>query len=154
MAKQSKIERYNLVGIVLELAAQGKSTHEIADIITKQHGVPITHAAVARFLKQVRKERAEVTRSIVEEHIQKSLPSDLQILDEMNAELWSWFKDKNLKKGFRLHIYDRLLKGIQLKLEFSGAKEDIDVVQKTLAMIIAAAERREKYEHEEGDKGT
>ncbi len=124
MPKPSKIEQHSLEKDVLDWTRQGMSSREIAAKIGEEKGLNISHRAIAAFIKSVREERAETSRAIVQEHMQKTLPDDLEILDEMNQELSEWFKDESLSKRERLRIYDSLLRGIDMKLKNSGAGEN------------------------------
>ncbi|AKI96577.1 hypothetical protein [Kosmotoga pacifica] len=121
MPRPSKIEQYELEDYVLKKYAEGMSSSKISKELKEEKGISISKTAIANFLRAVREERAEISKTIVQEHIQKTIPDDLQKLDEMNEELFSWFKDPNIKKSQKLLIYDRLLRGIDLKLKNSGA---------------------------------
>jgi intein-encoded DNA endonuclease-like protein len=124
MPKPSKIEQHSLEKDVLDWTRQGMSSREIAAKIGEEKGLNISHRAIAAFIKSAREERAETSRAIVQEHMQKTLPDDLELLDEMNQELSEWFKDESLSKRERLRIYDSLLRGIDMKLKNSGASEN------------------------------
>jgi len=121
MPRPSKIEQYELEDYVLKKYAEGMSSSKISKALKEEKGISISKTAIANFLKTVREERAEISKTIVQEHIQKTIPDDLQKLDEMNEELFKWFRDPELPKQAKLQIYDRLLKGIDLKLKNSGA---------------------------------
>ncbi len=121
MPRPSKIEQYELEDYVLKKYAEGMSSSKISKALKEEKGISISKTAIANFLKTVREERAEISKTIVQEHIQKTIPDDLQKLDEMNEELFKWFRDPELPKQAKLQIYDRLLKGINLKLKNSGA---------------------------------
>ncbi|HPI17997.1 MAG TPA: hypothetical protein PK396_09740, partial [Mesotoga sp.] len=100
------------------------SSRDISKKIAEEKNLDVSYGAIASFLKSVREERAETSRAIVQEHMQKTLPNDLQLVDEMNSELSKWFRDKSLSKRERLRIYDSLLRGIDMKLKNSGAGEN------------------------------
>jgi transposase len=123
MPRLTKVEQYKLEKEVLDWSGQGMSSREISEKIAEKNLV-VSYGAIASFLKSVRKERAETSRAIVQEHMQKTLPDDLELLDEMNQELAEWFKDESLSKRERLRIYDSLLRGIDMKLKNSGAGEN------------------------------
>jgi len=123
MPKPSKIEQHGLEKEVLDWTSQGMSSRDISAKISEERDLSISHRAIAAFIKSVREERAETSRAIVQEHMQKTLPNDLELVDEMNSELSKWFKDESLSKRERLRIYDSLLRGIEMKLKNSGAGE-------------------------------
>lgn len=124
MPRLTKVEQYKLEKEVLDWSGQGMSSREISEKIAETKNLVVSYGAIASFLKSVRKERAETSRAIVQEHMQKTLPDDLELLDEMNQELAGWFKDESLSKRERLRIYDSLLRGIDMKLKNSGAGEN------------------------------
>ena len=124
MPKPSKIEQHGLEKDVLEWTSQGMSSRDISAKIMQEKGIHISHTSISSFIKSIREERAETSRAIVQEHMQKTLPNDLQLVDEMNSELSKWFKDESLSKRERLRIYDSLLSGIEMKLKNSGAGEN------------------------------
>ena len=124
MPKPSKIEQHGLEKDVLEWTSQGMSSRDISAKIMEERKIHISHTSISSFIKAVREERAETSRAIVQEHMQKTLPNDLQLIDEMNSELSKWFRDNSLSKRERLRIYDSLLRGIEMKLKNSGAGEN------------------------------
>jgi len=124
MPKPSKIEQHGLEKDVLDWTSQGMSSRDISAKIMEEKKIYISHSSIVSFIKSVREERAETSRAIVQEHMQKTLPDDLELLDEMNQELSEWFKDESLSKRERLRIYDSLLRGIDMKLKNSGASEN------------------------------
>ena len=121
----TKVEKYGLEDFVLSLSERGESPRKISRILKEQKKISISHATISSFLKSVRTERAEISKAIVQEHLQKSLPTDLQRLDEVLRVLYDALpndKDKIDKKS--LFIFDRWLKGLDLKLKNSGAGEN------------------------------
>lgn len=124
MPKLNKIEQHGLEKDVLDWASQGMSSRDISAKIMEEKKIYISHASIVSFIKLMREERAETSRAIVQEHMQKTLPNDLELVDEMNGELSKWFNDKSLSKRERLRIYDSLLRGIEMKLKNSGAGEN------------------------------
>lgn len=121
MPRISKIIQFQLEDKVLSLASQGMSSREIEKSLKETENKNISYVAINKFLQETREERAETSKRIVQEHIQKSIPGDLENLDSMNIKLLEWFNDSSLKKSQKLKIYDALLKGIGLKLKYSGA---------------------------------
>lgn len=124
MPRVSKIVQYELENKVLSLASQGMSSRDIEKVIKKEEKKNVSYVAINKFLQETREERAESSKRLVQEHIQKTMPSDLENLDNMNEELLKWFKDTKIKKSQRLQVYNSLLKGIELKLKHSGASEE------------------------------
>ena len=94
MARINKIDRFDLAPRVLALTAEGKTTHEIARILTDEAGgeYSMSQSTVARWLKDVRKERSEQTRQVVHDYIQKTVPTDLESINEVQAWLITQFR--------------------------------------------------------------
>lgn len=101
------------------------SCRQIAEELARD-GIEISHNSVARCLRGQRKERAEQTKSIVREHIRITVPTDLEILQEIRDQLNIWRKDDSLRVSERLMVIDRLNKVIDTRLKFSGAGEPDD----------------------------
>lgn len=124
MPRISKIIQFQLEDKVLSLASQGMSSREIEKSLKETENKNISYVAINKFLQETREERAETSKRIVQEHIQESIPDDLNNLDYMNSQLLKWFNDSNLKKSQKLKIYNSLLRGIDLKLRYSGADDE------------------------------
>lgn len=175
MAGQDKITRYGMSQRVLELSAMGKNTYEIAAIVTddlQARGISdsLSQSAVSRWLKGVREERAEKTRSVVQEHIKEVVPKDLEALEEIEGWLMGIFRnqrelvkirsemlqDEELQKmlsvvngGGESGDYDiktrgnaamMALKVIELKLKYSGILETPDDQEEAKALAREAEE--------------
>lgn len=137
MGRPNKIDQLNLAEKVLCLAAT-KTSREISAILAQDDKVDISHVAVARYIKGMREERAEQTRALVQEHIRGTVPTDLQTLDELVAELTALFREKN-KEGKpahdlteRLKVARELRQAIDTKLKYSGAGPPVASLPVTL----------------------
>ena len=95
MAAVKKIEKYRLEERTLSLSGQGKTTYDIAEILTQElEGQDaISQRTVARFLKEERQDRAEQTRAVVQDYIKGVVPKDLEALDEVEAWLQEVFRN-------------------------------------------------------------
>jgi len=92
MSEPMKIDKFNLGSRVLALAGQGESTMSIAKIITAEGSVDLSQSAVARWLKHERRERGELTRTVVQEAIKAQVPADMKALDEVEGWLLGQFR--------------------------------------------------------------
>lgn len=120
MARPNKIDQLNLAEDVLELALT-KTSREISAILKAKHGVDVSHVAVARYIQGMRKERAEATKAVVQEHIRATVPTDLQTLDQIIAQEVDWFKSVDLDIAAKLAVAKELRQTIDTKLKYSGA---------------------------------
>lgn len=77
-----------LVGEVLRLSGERKSTRAIATWLGEAHGVQVTHHTVARVVKASREERRETARAIVEEKLGSpdGLSADIDGIIALRAE--------------------------------------------------------------------
>lgn len=110
------------IGEKIMSLAPSHSNRQIAAAL-EQAGIRLSHTSVAKFIRSQRKERAEQTKAIVQEHIRVTVPTDLQILQEIRDQLNEWRKDDSLRVSERLMVIDRLNKVIDTRLKFSGAEE-------------------------------
>ncbi len=123
---------------VLRRSGEGQSTRAIAAWLKADHGGSGDHTQVSRFLKSARKGREEATRSIVHEHIGKTVPGDLDALDARIAgavrvaDRLQADMDKAIEADGDLDpsVLDLLIKAsemlrklIDTKLKYSGAKD-------------------------------
>jgi hypothetical protein len=70
----------NLAPRVLELAGEGRTTRQIAEALLTDHGIKVSHVAVARLLKATREERAGVAKTVVREKLAATIAPDLDAL--------------------------------------------------------------------------
>ena len=141
MAAINKIDKYELGELVLKLSGENKTAEEIAGLITvKLAGLDsISQPSISRWLKNVRLERSEQTKHIVQEHIKATVPKDLEALDEIEQFLLEVFRNRvldpetELPKDGTYDLKDRqtagmnALKIIETKLRFAGLLEDPEV---------------------------
>jgi len=120
MARPNKIDQNNLSEVVLELATT-KTSRQIAEYLKQKYGVEIGYGAVARYIKEIRQERAEQTKALVQEKIKVTVPRDLDILDELIAQELNWFKSAEIDIGGKLVVAKELRQTIDTKLKYSGA---------------------------------
>ena len=118
------------------------SNRQIAAILTDE-GTPVSYATVSRVLQEERKERSAVSRKIVTEHIQRTVPTDLLILEQTRDQLNRWRlncdddgepMDPPLRISERLLVIDRLNSTIGQRLKHSGA-DPADSIADSLADI-------------------
>jgi len=140
MAAQSKIEKHKLTERTLALAGEGRTTNEIAQVLTKELGGrdTVSQPTVARFLKGVRQERSEQTKQVVHDHIKATVPADLQALDEIEGFLLSHFRNRGIdlvtgdeatlpnSLKTRIDCGMKAVKIIETKLRFAGILDDPD----------------------------
>lgn len=116
MALINKIEKLGLTDRVLALTSQGKTTYEIAAILTQEAtgAYSISQPTVARWLKGVRQERAEQTRSIVHEYIKATVPADLDSINEV--QVWLIERFRSIEEVTRESVSAALGKRISQKM--------------------------------------
>lgn len=72
-AKTPTIRKMGVEGRVRELAAQSKPSREISAILATE-GVKVSHAAVARFLRDEASERRDAARAVAAEQAKDTVP--------------------------------------------------------------------------------
>lgn len=120
VAGVSKIESLGLASKVVTLSGT-LTSREIARRLQEEDGVEIAHNTVSRFLKDLREERAEQTKALVQDHMEQSLEHDLQLLDKLIQQEHEWFFSDDLKVSEKLLVARELRQTIETKLKYSGA---------------------------------
>ncbi|NPV80728.1 MAG: hypothetical protein HPY52_10710 [Firmicutes bacterium] len=120
MARPNKIDQNGLSEVVLEMATT-MTSRQISEKLKREYGVDISYVAVARYIKDVRQERAEQTKALVQEKIKATVPRDLDILDELIAQELGWFKAGEMEINDKLVVAKELRQTIDTKLKYSGA---------------------------------
>jgi hypothetical protein len=129
-----------LHAFVLKLYGEGKSGEEIAEQLWREHRCETTGRTVRKLLEQYRTERADVSKGIIRERLQKQLTADLDALQDLHARARR-MERRALKRARELHqehpqhpqaleelafalkSMDRQLRAINLVLHYSGAGE-------------------------------
>ncbi len=70
---------------VLARAAKGQTLQAIAAWLQKRHAITVSHQALSKIVRKHRAERAQISKHIVREHIERTLPEDLSELDRLMA---------------------------------------------------------------------
>lgn len=120
MARPNKIDQHGLSEVVLGLATT-MTSRQISEKLQQEYGVDVSHVAVARYIKDIRQERAEQTKALVQEKIKATVPRDLDILDELIAQELEWFKGGDMEIIDKLSVAKELRQTIDTKLKYSGA---------------------------------
>lgn len=104
---------------VLQLAGEGKSTRAIsAHLVTL--GVTASHNAVAKLLKQLRSDRAEVAKAVVREELSTTLAVDVRRLERLVKKLLARIQ-KSPANLELCKLAEQVRKLIDTKLHYSGA---------------------------------
>ena len=82
----SKIEKWGLQKRIEDLIAAGTRTSAAISDALKKEGFDVSQPTIARHLKFVRETRREETQKIVQDHIQKTVPKDLNALETMEGQ--------------------------------------------------------------------
>lgn len=115
------IEQMGLTGRVLELASRGLSSRAISEQLAAE-GYRISHVSVNAFLRRVRQEAREASRQVVQAHVEKSLPTDLDHLERLRDALMQDFEAA--KDPYqRAVIANQLRQVLALRLKMAGADQ-------------------------------
>ncbi|OPY17022.1 MAG: Arginine repressor, DNA binding domain [Syntrophus sp. PtaB.Bin075] len=111
MAGTSKIKSLGLAPRIEELFSSGVTTSVAISNALKAEGFNISQPTVSRYLKEERETRREETRTIVQNHVQKTVPTDLKALEDMEAQCLAWAEEDVNAFAHRLagqHIEEHL----------------------------------------------
>jgi len=97
-----KIEKLGLVKRIEGLIAGGTTSSEAIAAALKTEGYAVSQPTVARWLKRTREERREETQKIIADHVQETVPADLDALEQMEAQCLAWAKEENDAFAYRL----------------------------------------------------
>ena len=131
-----------IASIIMGLSAT-QSNREIEATLASQ-GIKLSRTAVGNFIKANRKERSEQTREVVNEHIKKTVITDLDILEDMRNQLDRYRKDPELRISQKLQCIDRLNKVIDTRLKYSGAGEPDESKSTNITVNLFDPEQRKK----------
>ena len=110
-----------IAGRVLELAAQGLSSRAISQRLAAE-GYRISHVSVNAWLRKRREEAREASRQIVQAHVERSLPTDLEHLERLRDALAQDFEQA--KDPYqRAIIANQLRQVLALRLKVAGADQ-------------------------------
>jgi len=98
----SKIEKFGLVQKVEEMISSGMHTAQSISATLKKDGFDVSQPTISRWLKHVRETRSEATQQIIQDHIQKTVPADLEALEKMEAVCLSWAHEENATFAHRV----------------------------------------------------
>ncbi len=107
MARVSKIDQFSLDRRVLDLIKQGKKSPEIAAILTAE-GVEISQPTVSRWLKKQRDSNQGKIQDIIQDHVEKTVPADLDALELMEQQCLDWAQEGVAKKAERIGTWLRV----------------------------------------------
>lgn len=93
MAGSGKIEAWGLAPRIEELISSGVKTSVEISAVLKSDGFDVSQPTISRYLKKVRETRCEETRKIVQDHVQKTVPTDLKALEDMEAQCLTWAEE-------------------------------------------------------------
>lgn len=109
--------------VILEKAGAGWSTRAIADYLTKQKGVPVSHVAIGKFLRRVKTERATTAKVVAREKLAHRVGVDCDVIEKRLKELDELLPD--LKKKDLRH-YFKALEAERYTLELSMRMSGVD----------------------------
>lgn len=124
---------------IQELAAEGLSGRRIAaQIKIEQPDVSVSDSAIIRYVSKLRKESEGEAFGIIRKHVDKVIPEDLEVLEEMEAQCLAWAREagKDRLQIQRDKAMNTAIKIIEIKLRHAGlldeeGKSPIYIVDRT-----------------------
>lgn len=134
MARAFKIEKYELVDMVLSFRHKGMAFEDIADEVNKtlaSKGIndTVRYEAVRRYFAKTRDEDSALARKTYVSHANETLPSDLKSLEEVKLWHFETFRDDTKGHKARRNASHDLVKVIETKLKLALACDSGDKSQ-------------------------
>lgn len=87
MPALNKIDKFQLGDRILALCGDGLTDEEIAKVLNHEGAghYTLSRPTVSRWLQGVRRERAQKTKKVYDDHIEAVLPNDLQALERLET---------------------------------------------------------------------
>jgi len=102
MGRANKVIQMGIAGRIEQMIASGITTSkDIAAKLTAE-GLVISQPTVSRWLREQKENRRETTQKIVREHVEKSVPADLDALENMELQCLAWAREDNDEFASRL----------------------------------------------------
>lgn len=93
---------------------------DLVDWLKRKHGVTTSTDSVRRALKGPRAEAAEMRRDMLREQIAKTLPQQLETLDDLMIKAKEILRRKGVRAPQVLDVLDAYRKAVETKLRFGG----------------------------------
>ncbi len=128
---------------ILAKFGEGWSSTRIAEWLRTEKAIQTSYRSVARVLERTQKERGDVARGVVREQLQKTLVTDLEVMDALRLDLETRAKGlldpegKLPRESHYLYLKTRELelKVLDRKLHYAGADEKEDEGEKLVEVM-------------------
>ena len=111
MKRAGKIEQHNLGPRILDLLKEGATSADIAATF-KAENMPISQPTISRWIKQQREETKGTIGKILQEHVEKTVPADLEALEEMERLCLAWAREEVDQKAERISAWKKVWEAI------------------------------------------
>ena len=109
------------------MAGQGVTTRDMAKWCLDTHGITVSHAAIAKMLRQTRETRADVAAAVTREALAPHIVSDLDRMEEIREEMAERRANDPCIDHRDAAVLARLeVEILEKKLKFSGATTEHD----------------------------
>jgi hypothetical protein len=102
MGRANKVVQMGCAGKIEQLSASGITTSKDLAAKLTAEGFVISQPTVSRWLREQKENRRETTQKIVREHVEKTVPADLDALEDMELQCLAWAKEDNDEFASRL----------------------------------------------------
>lgn len=128
---QQKFLEPEMVLEITNKAAMGWSYRQIQDWLMKQHNIKYSHVSIGRCVQKSIRKRKEYTEDILKPYLEKSLTSDLELLQDLIRDANKIKKDamKTGEHRLALSATDRLTKLVDMRLKMSGAHKEDTIIE-------------------------
>lgn len=91
---------------------EGKTSGQIAEILTSE-GFKLSQPTVSRYIKKKRKDIEPTVAEMVQDHVSKTVPKDLEAVETMEACALDWGAEEPETQAERLSAWEKILEGIE-----------------------------------------
>lgn len=109
---------------ISEMYATGKTVPEIQKYILETYKVKISPQGIYKHIRIARKQRAEIAKKVVQDYMQDSLPSDLELLKNILEDLKQKYNDEDISLNNKIKIANQINTIVNTRLKYSGAGTD------------------------------
>lgn len=114
----------NIYKKIVELSSS-MSSRDISKKLLEEDDFKISHSTVSRYLKESRQERAEIFKTKIAEEVEKNLPQDLKILQDIIDTFYAEFNATD-EIPTKIKLAKALTDTIEIKLKNCGSQEQTE----------------------------
>ncbi len=150
MPKSCKIDRLGYAEIVQQLMADGVNTRQaMAECLNNDYGLDVSEATVGRYMARIRSAAQDQAFQTITEHVNRTVPDDLDALEEMEKICLDWSRQAGRDRAERLaeaaeNIAGEIDAWHDLIIQSEDPKKATKQIIKKALALIAMDDRRQE----------